>query len=106
MGEVGSSSGLLCAGGCRLFKEDPDCNPLSSTVGESVGASIFPSITWDSEGTTSFIAIEGERNLIWVWVTTLTPDPSQNPAPSGRFSHFLLSMPIIPLILCTIHLFP
>ncbi len=96
----------LSAGGCRLPREDLDCNPLSSTVGESFDASIFPSITWGGKGTTSFLAIEGERNLVGVWVTMLTLDPSQNPAPPGRFSHFLLSKPVIPLILYAIHLFP
>src|SRR6266487_5554165 len=96
----------LCAGGCRLPREDLDCSPLSSTLGELFDASIFPSITWGGEGTISFIAIEGERNLVGVRVTMLTLDPSQNPAPPGRFSHFLLSKLVIPPIPCAIHLSP
>ena len=77
-----------------------------NNAGGSSGAWIHSSITWDDEVQFLFSDIEEERNLVGVWVTMLTPDPTQNPVLPERFSQFLLLRLVTPSIRHIIHLFP
>lgn len=79
--------------------------PFNSEGGFS-SASIHSSVTWDDEVQSLFLDVGEEHNLAGAQVTTLTPDPMQNPALLERFSQLLPLTLVIPSIHYAVHLSP